>query len=266
MEETLRILVSIGFAMLLVLLRFDSERFGVAEHLVVVPHVPPVVARRRIAWYGLAIAIAASIVLVHPDPRGALGLDPGELGPTLLLGLLAAAFGVLQAAAVGYLRHDRLRTTFGRGAEWTIANGLATSLVDEVAFRGAVLGFLLLTGAGPLVAVLGETFLYALATRTTVAGVDRYLLALALGIGFVGGIVTLASGGVGAAFIGHAATRLAVALFLGARGDEVDLGGRGPARGLGHGRGHGRPKARADGRPEARGDGEEDFEPARVGS
>jgi hypothetical protein len=222
MEETLRILVSIGFAMLLVLLRFDSERFAVAEHLVVVPHAPRVVARRRFAWYGLALAIASVIVLVHPDPRGALGLDAGEAMPTLLLGLLAAALGVLQAALVGYLRYDRLATTFGPGAGWTISNALATALVDEVAFRGAVLGFLLLTGVGPIVAVLGETFLYALATRTTMPGMDRYLLVLALAIGFVGGFVTIASGGIGAAFIGHAATRLAVALFLGSGVDEEE--------------------------------------------
>lgn len=229
MEETLRILVSIGFAMLLVLLRFDSERFAVAEHLVVVPHAPRVVARRRIAWYGLALAIASTIVLVHPDPRGALGMEAGEFGPTLLLGLLAAALGILQAALVGYLRYDRLPTSFGPGAGWTISNALATALVDEVAFRGAVLGFLLLTGVGPLVAVLGETFLYALATRTTIGGMDRYLLVLALAIGLVGGFVTIASGGVGAAFIGHAATRLAVALFVGEGeeegGDETTEGG-----------------------------------------
>ena len=57
--------------------------------------------------------------------------------------------------------------------------------------------------------------LYALTTRLGAPGRDRYLLVLTLGIGFIGGWLTTATGGIGAAFLGHAITRFAVFLCTG---------------------------------------------------
>lgn len=214
MEETLRALVSVGFAMLLVLLRFDAERFAVAEHLVAHPRISRRLARRRISWYALGLGLSLAIVLVHPDPRGELGLVPGEFGPSFFLSLLTVALAILAAALVAYVRDHRLEVRWHPGVAWGIGNGVATALVDEVAFRGAVLGFLLLAGADPLLAVLGQTFLYALATRTTLPGVDAHLLVLALAVGLVGGAVTIASGGIAASFVGHAVLRGGLALLV----------------------------------------------------
>ncbi len=59
---------------------------------------------------------------------------------------------------------------------------------------------------------------YALATRLGGPGRDRYMLVLVLFIGFFGGWLTIITGGIGAAFLGHAVTRFAVFLATGHAG------------------------------------------------
>ena len=67
-----------------------------------------------------------------------------------------------------------------------------------------------------------------LATRLGAPGRDRYRFVLALAIGLIGGWATLLTGGIGASFLGHAITRVAVFLTTGhagqppARGTEVE--------------------------------------------
>ena len=53
-----------------------------------------------------------------------------------------------------------------------------------------------------------QAVIYALATRLGAPGRDRYMLVLTLGIGLVGGWLTVATGGIAAAFLGHAITRV----------------------------------------------------------
>jgi hypothetical protein len=103
-----------------------------------------------------------------------------------------------------------------------------TAFIDEATFRGIMLGFLLASGLEPWVAVVLQAILYALATRTGAPGRVPYMLALSLGYGLLGGWLTLVTGGIGAAFIGHAITRFSVFLVTGhagqvaARGTEVE--------------------------------------------
>jgi len=69
---------------------------------------------------------------------------------------------------------------------------------------------------------------YVLATRLGAPGRDKYMFVLALLVGLVCGWATLLTGGIGAAFLGHAITRVAVFLTTGhagqppARGTEVE--------------------------------------------
>ncbi len=214
MEETLRVLVSVGFGFLLILLRLDARRFGVAEYLDAAVGSSLAVTRRRVAWYLLGLAFAAAIVLIHPDANGQLGLRSGDGAAVLLAGLGYGAIGIAQAGGVALWRFGSLELPDARDLPWGVADAVLTAVLDEVAFRGVLLGFLLVAGLDPLPAVLIAALVYALATRTGARGGDPYLVVLALAIGLFGGWLTVATGGIGAALIGHALTRIAVFAFV----------------------------------------------------
>lgn len=229
MEETLRILVAFAFALLFVVLRSDAPRFGVAEHLEPLGCVPMAVGRRRVAWYALGLGLAAAIVLAHPRPRDELGLTAGELGPTLGLGIAGALVGAAAVAGAFALRARREGRPFPFSAatvgdpagllariaaldgspRWLAGDVVVTAIADELAFRGALLGFLVVTGLPPTIALTIQLLVYALVSRTAGPDGDRGKLFMALGLGALCGLVTLASGGVGAAVITHLAIRAA---------------------------------------------------------
>ena len=96
--------------------------------------------------------------------------------------------------------------------------------MDEVTFRGAVLGFLILAGLNPWLAILIETLIYGLATRLGAPGRDRSLFVLALVLGVVTGWATIETGGIGAAFIGHSISRFAIFLTTGHSGQPLAKG------------------------------------------
>lgn len=220
MDDTIRVLIGVGFAFLLIMLRLDAERFGVAEYLDEAVGGRLAVARRRIAWYLLGLGFCAAILVIHPDANGQLGLRLGDQGAALLAGLGYATIGTAQAIGVALARDRRLRLPALDAYGWGLLDSTATALLDEVAFRGVLLGFLLVAGLEPLPAVLVQALVYALATRTGARGRDPYLLVLALGIGLLGGWLTIETGGIGAAFIGHAVTRFAVFAFVAEDEDE----------------------------------------------
>jgi hypothetical protein len=75
-----------------------------------------------------------------------------------------------------------------------------------------------------MLANLLQTIIYALTTRLGAPGRDRYLLGLTLAIGILGGWLTLVTGGIAAAFLGHAVTRFAVFLCTGHIGQTMPRG------------------------------------------
>jgi membrane protease YdiL (CAAX protease family) len=215
MEETVRILVCVGFAFLLLLLRLDAQRFGVAEYLDEAVGTPLAISRRRLAWYLLGLAFSAAILIIHPDADNQLGLHPGDEGPALLAGLGYGAIGVAQAAGLALWRTGGLDVPDPRAFPWGVTDAVLTAFLDEVAFRGVLLGFLLAAGLEAAPAIVVAALVYALATRTGARGRDPYRVVLALAIGLLGGWLTVATGGIGAAFLGHAITRIAVFAFIG---------------------------------------------------
>ena len=126
--------------------------------------------------------------------------------------------GTAQALAFAYLRYHRIRFPDFASYPTALINSLLTAFIDEAIFRGVVLGFLLLIGVEPWLAIVMQAFLYALATRTGAPGRQPYMLGLAIGIGLVGGWLTVETGAIGAAFIGHAITRFGVFLATGHTG------------------------------------------------
>jgi hypothetical protein len=199
------------------LLRLDSRRFGVAEYSVPDDYgeMPPVIP--RLAWYVVGIVLVAAVYVIYPgDPTTALFITTGDRTGAVLMGLGIGAIGVAQAVILAYVRFGGVRPPGWRSYPMGIINALGTALVDEATFRGIVLGLLLLTGIGPIPAVAIQAIVYVLATRVGRSGGSLYLVALDVGIGLVGGWLTIVTGGIAAAFIADAVTRLAVFVATGA--------------------------------------------------
>ena len=221
---TLQRMIAAGLALLLVMLRFEAERFSAAEYDEAKDGRPPSF-RRRIAWYGIGFALIAGILFIHPAAREEFMLGAGEdRVKTILFAFLYGAIGISVALGVALYRYHRLRLPDVRSYPGALINAVATALIDEVTFRGALFGLLLATGINPTVANVVQALVYALATRLGAPGRNRYMLVMALAVGLAGGWVTAVTGGIAAAFLGHSITRFAVFLTTGHAGQFLPRG------------------------------------------
>ena len=226
MENDIRVLVGLALTLLLVMLRVEAQRFGAAEF------DEPIRGRRvsvlrRLAWYILGVGGVLAILFIHPTAESSLHLQVGDRGG-LLLAFVFGGIGVAQAIGMAWYHYKRLRFPDVGAYPGGMVNEILTAFIDEAVFRGAVLGYFLWAGADANLAILGSTVVYVLATRSGAPGRDPYMFGLALVIGLVGAWATLLTGGIGASFLGHAITRVAVFLTTGhagqppARGTEVE--------------------------------------------
>ncbi len=222
--DPLRTLITIGLALLLAMLRLDAERFGTAEYYEATRDGERPRVRRRLAWYGLGVGIAIAMLYIHPSPQRELFLGSGDRVGAVMGGLAYGAIGVAQALAFAWVRYHRIRFPDTWSYPGALLNSTATALIDEVTFRGAIFGLLLSTGIDTSAANVIQTLLYTLTTRLGAPKRDRYLLGLTLGMGLIGGWLTVATGGIAAAFLGHAITRFAVFLCTGHTGQTKPRG------------------------------------------
>ena len=221
---TLQRMIAAGLALLLVMLRLEAVHFNAAEYDDPVDGRAPSF-RRRVAWYAIGLVLVAAIFLVHPSPQSDFALSAGaERGQSLVYGFLYAAIGTAIALGIALYRYRRLRFPDAWSYPGALLNAVITALVDEVAFRGAILGLLLVTGLEPTAANAIQAILYALTTRLGAPGRNRWMLVMAILVGLAGGWVTAVTGGIAAAFIGHAATRFAVFLSTGHAGQFLPRG------------------------------------------
>jgi hypothetical protein len=223
-EDLLRDLVTLGLTGLLFLLRLEAASFGAAEYDEPTADDRPHAFRTRVAWYLLGFGMIAAALTIHPAPGSDLLLSIGDRAGAFVGGFALGAIGTAQAVLFARQRYARLRLPLLWSYPGAFLNAIGTAFVDEATFRGLILGFLLLVGIDPLPAITIQALLYALATRTGATGSSRYALGLALGIGFVGGWVTTVTGGIGAAFLGHAVTRIAVFVCTGHAGQPAPRG------------------------------------------
>jgi membrane protease YdiL (CAAX protease family) len=219
-----RSLVTIGLAAMLVMLRLDAERFGTAEYYEATRDGERPRVRRRLAWYGLGFAIAIAILFIHPAPQRDLYLGSGDRLQAVLGGIAYGLIGILVAASFATYRYHRIRFPDAWSYPGALLNSTATAFVDEVEFRGVLLGLLLLAGVNPTLANFTQAIIYTLTTRLGAPGRDRYLLLMTLGMGLLGGWLTVATGGIAAAFLGHAITRFALFLCTGHTGQTKPRG------------------------------------------
>jgi membrane protease YdiL (CAAX protease family) len=219
-----RWLITIGLVLLLVLLRLEAEMFGTAEYYEATRDGQRPLIRRRLAWYGTGVVIAIAILFIHPTPQQDLFLGTGDRVRALVGGLAYGLLGGLVAAGYATYRYHRIRLPDQWSYPGALLNSVATAFIDEVTFRGAFFGLLLAGGMNPTTANLTQAIVYTLTTRLGAPGRDRYLLFLTLGIGLLGGWLTAATGGIAAAFLGHAITRFAVFLCTGHTGQTKPRG------------------------------------------
>ncbi|HEY7701756.1 MAG TPA: CPBP family intramembrane glutamic endopeptidase [Candidatus Limnocylindrales bacterium] len=217
-------LIVVGLMLLLVLLRLDAERFGTAEYYESTRDGERPRIRRRLAWYGLGAALVIAMAYIHPAPQLQLFLGTGDRLGAVTGGLIFAGLGVAQALAFATLRYQRIRFPDIASYPGALLNSTATAFIDEATFRGAIFGTMASLGLEANLANVIQTLLYALTTRLGAPGRDRYLLVLTLGVGFIGGWLTAVTGGIAAAFLGHAATRFAVFLATGHTGQTLPKG------------------------------------------
>ncbi len=220
---TLRTLIAVGLALLLVMLRLEASRFSAAEYDDTIDGRAPSI-RRRIAWYAIGLSLVGAILVVHPSPRDDLFLGAGDRPLAITYGFLYAAGGTAIALGVAFYRYRRLRFPDVWSYPGALLNAVVTALIDEVTFRGAIFGVILLSGLDPNAANAIQAILYVLATRLGAPGRNRYMLVMALLVGLTGGWVTAVTGGIAAAFLGHAVTRFAVFLSTGHAGQFAPRG------------------------------------------
>ncbi|MEP6639632.1 MAG: CPBP family glutamic-type intramembrane protease [Chloroflexota bacterium] len=219
-----RSLITIGLAALLIMLRLDAERFGTAEYYEATRDGERPRVRRRLGWYGLGFGIAIAILYVHPSPQTDLFLGSGDRLSAVMGGIAYGLIGILVAVSFATYRYHRIRFPDASSYPGALLNSTATAFIDEVAFRGALFGLLLVGGVDPTLANFTQAIVYTLTTRLGAPGRDRYLLILTIGMGLLGGWLTAATGGIAAAFVGHAITRFAVFLCTGHTGQTKPRG------------------------------------------
>src|SRR3954468_6062815 len=215
--DQLRMLIVLGLTLLLVILRFDAERFNAAEYDDIDRWGRPPSLLRRLAWYLLGIGGGFAGAGMAPQPSG-LYLTLGDRVGTVLLGLAYGAIGVGIAVGIALIRYGYVRFPPVASYPVKFINAIATAFVDEAVFRGIVFGILVSTSMNPNLANLIQALLYALATRLGAPGRPWYMLASMFAIGLAGGWLTGITGGIGAAFLGHAITRIAIFLTTGHAG------------------------------------------------
>ena len=227
MAELIRpfgLLIALAFTLLLVVLRFQAALFGVAEYADGGPEGRPTRLRRRLSWYLIGLLIVLAIEVVDPNVGIDLFVGLGDKAAAVLLGIAFGVAGTALAIGVALLRYRHLRLPPVSSYPVALLNALGTAFIDEFTFRGAVLGFLVLTGLNAWLAIVIQALIYGLATRLGAPGRERSIFVLALVLAVATGWATIETGGIGAAFIGHTIARFAMFLTTGHAGQPLPAG------------------------------------------
>src|SRR3954447_19609444 len=219
MTLTLENLIILAIVGLLLLLRFDAARFGAADYDD--EESPGGIRTRlgRLSWYVFGSFLVVVVYFLYPQPLADLHLQMGDpRGFVFLAGIGLALVGMAYGAMYAWWRYGDFRFPPLHRYPAGILNSLATAFIDEATWRGILMG-LLLASNWPVWGAIGfQAVLYALATRLGSAGRPRAMLVMSLGIGLIGGWVTVLTGGIGAILVAHAVTRFAVFIATGHAG------------------------------------------------
>jgi hypothetical protein len=215
MPEPLQLILFVGFAGIMLILRLDARRFGAAEWDTEEGSWQAWLP--RLTWYAAGLALALMVFALHPSPVADLNLVLApDSGDALLLGLVYAAAGVGAAFAMALLSTGRISFPSPGRYPGGAVYAVGTAFYDEFLFRGVILGVLLTLGLPDWLAVGGAALIYTSAVGASAAGRGGIMpIVEALAIGLAGGVLVLMTAGLGAALLGHTATRFALFLSLG---------------------------------------------------
>ncbi len=219
MSDLLSTLVLLGAVCLLILLRLDARRFGAAEYDDEEAPGGLDTWARRLSWYLFGLLLIGVVYFLYPRPLTALHLQVGEpREAALLVGLAVGAVGAAVAFGYAWLHFGQLQLPNPGRYPAGLLNSVLTAFIDEATFRGIVLGLLLVSNWPIDLAIAFQAVLYTLATRLAASGRPRGPMFIALGTGLLNGWLTVQTGGIGAALLGHALTRLAIFVSTGNAG------------------------------------------------
>jgi membrane protease YdiL (CAAX protease family) len=210
-------LILLGLLALLILLRFDAWRFGAAEFDD--EDAPGAHWLTRLAWYAAGFVLVVGVYYFYDRPLSVLHLTVGtEPLTAIIFGLLLGVLGGGAAFYYGVWRYGELQLPPARRYSAAVVNCVGTAFLDEAVFRGILLGLTVASGWPVDLAILFQACLYGLATRLGSRGQPPGPLLIALAIGVGGGWITLQTGGIGAAVLAHALTRLSLFVATGHAG------------------------------------------------
>ena len=210
--DSLRQAIAIGMTVFMVVLRFDQERIMRSDYFQ---------SRSRwmgpLSYYGLVLVFTAGIILILPSGRATLFLVGGDLSEIFPAMLLFAVVGILNGAALALLR---FRALVPLPLEMLPSRSLGAGLnavAEELQFRSVILGLMIAGGLDPGLAVALQAVLFGLAHRRVWRERDWYFVAVAFLLGYACGMVTINTGTVIPAMVGHYAVTMGIFAFAGGR-------------------------------------------------
>jgi hypothetical protein len=210
--DSLRLAIVVGLTIFMVLLRFDADRIIRSDYFRYrTPWMGPV------SYYILVIGFAIGIAVILPSGREQLFLTGGQTDEMLPIMLLFVAVALLNAIALAFLRYGSILPLPLELLPSRVAGAAANAISEELQFRSIVLGMLLFAGIPVGWAIAVQAVVYGLAHRRLWRDRDWYFLLGSVLLGWAAGVVTVETGSVIPAIVGHFAVTMALFAFAGGR-------------------------------------------------
>ncbi len=210
--DSLRLAIALGLTLFLVLLRFDSERITRSDYFRYrTPWMGPV------SYYLLVIVFAIGIAFILPSGRDQLFLTGGETDEMLPIMALFVGVALLNGVALAFLRYGSILPLPLELLPSRVLGAAANAVSEELQFRSIVLGMLLFAGLDVGWAIAVQAIVSGLAHRRLWHDRDWYFLAASVLLGWAAGVVTVETGSIIPAIVGHFAVSMALFAFAGGR-------------------------------------------------
>ncbi|HVM24353.1 MAG TPA: CPBP family intramembrane glutamic endopeptidase [Candidatus Limnocylindrales bacterium] len=210
--DSLRLAIAVGLTIFMVLLRFDSERIIRSDYFRYrTPWMGPV------SYYILVIGFAVGIALILPSGREQLFMTGGATDEMLPIMLVFVLVALLNAAALAFLRFGSILPLPLELLPSRVLGAASNAISEELQFRSVVLGMLLFAGVPAGWAIAIQALLYGFAHRRLWRDRDWYFLLGSVLLGWAAGVVTVETGSVIPAVVGHFAVTMSLFAFAGGR-------------------------------------------------
>jgi hypothetical protein len=212
--DSLRLAIALGLALFMILLRFDQERIMRSDYFRFrAPWVGP------LSYYGLVAIFMLGIVIILPQGRATLYLVGSEASTTLTPMILFSLVAVLNGAALAFLRYRQIAPLPIEMLPSRTVGATLNAVSEELQFRSLILGLLVFAVGEQWIglAIAAQAILFAAAHRRFWRTRDWYFLIGSVLLGYGCGLITVGTGSVIPAMVGHFAVTMAIFAFAGGR-------------------------------------------------